>query len=130
MRITSSLKVKPIDPSLYINRFASQMEFGDQLPVASPPTAHPQAVSLTALRLTKRMQRDWIVRGRRPLGIVAASLLLAARIHGFRRSRRPRCQKIGTKKEILSVVKVSDETLRIRLAEFESTAASGCVPDG
>ena len=32
----------------------------------------------------------------------------------------------GTKKEILSVVKVSDETLRIRLAEFESTAASGC----
>lgn len=87
------MKVKPIDPSLYINRFASQMEFGDQLPVASPPTAHPQAVSLTALRLTKRMQRDWIVRGRRPLGIVAASLLLAARIHGFRRSRRPRCQE-------------------------------------
>lgn len=29
-----SLKVKPIDPSLYINRFASQMEFGDQLPVS------------------------------------------------------------------------------------------------
>ncbi|KAK8824438.1 hypothetical protein WA577_006835 [Blastocystis sp. JDR] len=104
-----NLKVKPIDPSLYINRFASQMEFGDQLP----------AVSLTALRLTKRMQRDWIVRGRRPLGIVAASLLLAARIHGFRR----------TKKEILSVVKVSDETLRIRLAEFESTAASSLTID-
>ncbi|KAK8804579.1 hypothetical protein WA588_004789 [Blastocystis sp. NMH] len=99
-----NLKVKPIDPSLYINRFASQMEFGDQLP----------AVALTALRLTKRMQRDWIVRGRRPLGIVAAALLLAARVHGFRR----------TKKDILSVVKVSDETLRIRLAEFESTAAS------
>ena len=31
---------------------------------------------------------------------------------------------IGTKKDILSIVKVSDETLRIRLAEFESTAAS------
>lgn len=31
-----SLKVKPIDPSLYINRFASQMEFGDQLSVCSP----------------------------------------------------------------------------------------------
>ncbi|KAK8808222.1 hypothetical protein WA171_001443 [Blastocystis sp. BT1] len=104
-----NLKVKPIDPSLYINRFASQMEFGDQLP----------AVSLTALRLTKRMQRDWIVRGRRPLGIVAAALLLAARVHGFRR----------TKKDILSVVKVSDETLRIRLAEFESTAASSLTLD-
>ena len=49
----------------------------------SPPSR--QAVSLTALRLTKRMQRDWIVRGRRPLGIVAAALLLAARVHGFRR---------------------------------------------
>lgn len=60
------------------------------------------------------MQRDWIVRGRRPLGIVAAALLLAARIHGFRR----------TKKDILSVIHVSDETLRARLAEFESTAAS------
>lgn len=67
--------MKPIDPSLYINRFASQMEFGDQL----------SAVCLTALRITKRMQRDWIVLGRRPLGIVAAALLLAARIHGFRR---------------------------------------------
>lgn len=32
--IIYSLKVKPIDPSLYINRFASQMEFGDQLPVS------------------------------------------------------------------------------------------------
>ena len=31
--IIISLKVKPIHPSLYINRFASQMEFGDQLPV-------------------------------------------------------------------------------------------------
>ena len=48
------------------------------------------------------------------LGIVAAALLLAARIHGFRR----------TKKDILSVIHVSDETLRARLAEFESTAAS------
>ena len=45
---------------------------------------------------------------------MAAALLLASRIHGFRR----------TKKDILSVVHVSDETLRIRLAEFESTAAS------
>ena len=33
-------------------------------------------------------------------------------------------ERVGTKKDILSVVKVSDETLRIRLAEFESTAAS------
>lgn len=112
--IIYSLKVKPIDPSLYINRFASQMEFGDQLPVFVFSHFYSQAVSLTALRITKRMQRDWIVRGRRPLGIVAAALLLAARIHGFRR----------TKKDILSVVHVSDETLRIRLAEFESTAAS------
>ena len=75
--LIDSLKMKPIDPSLYINRFASQMEFGDQL----------SAVCLTALRITKRMQRDWIVLGRRPLGIVAAALLLAARIHGFRRAR-------------------------------------------
>lgn len=36
---------------------------------------------------------------------------------------------IGTKKDVLSVVKVSDETLRIRLAEFESTAASTLTLD-
>lgn len=36
---------------------------------------------------------------------------------------------VGTKKDVLSVVKVSDETLRIRLAEFESTAASTLTLD-
>ncbi|KAK8814288.1 hypothetical protein WA158_008150 [Blastocystis sp. Blastoise] len=100
---TLGLKVKPIDPSLYLHRFAAKMDLGDQ-------TA---AVTLTALRLTKRMQRDWIVRGRRPLGIIAASLLLAARMHGFER----------TKKQILSMVKICDSTINKRLAEFSNTVA-------
>lgn len=31
------------------------------------------------------MKRDWIVAGRRPAGICAAALLIAARAHGFSR---------------------------------------------
>jgi transcription factor IIIB subunit 2 len=60
------------------------------------------------------MKRDWIQTGRRPAGICGASLFIAARLHGFRR----------TPKEIIQVVRVCDVTLRKRLYEFEETASS------
>ncbi len=47
-----SLKLPIIDPSLYIHRFASKLEFGDK--------AHE--VSMTALRLVARMKVLWVVR--------------------------------------------------------------------
>lgn len=67
----SGLKV--IDPSLYIHRFAEKLDFGDK----------KHLVAMTALRLVSRMKRDWITRGRRPTGICAAALLIAAKMHGF-----------------------------------------------
>ncbi|CAL8283414.1 unnamed protein product [Lota lota] len=93
-----------IDPCLYIPRFAQLLEFGDKT----------RDVSMTALRLLQRMKRDWMHTGRRPSGLCGAALLVAARMHDFRR----------TIKEIISVVKVCESTLRKRLTEFEDTPTS------
>jgi len=96
-----SLTLPIIDPSLYIHRFASRLEFGDKT----------HLVSMSALRLVQRMKRDWIQTGRRPSGICGAALLIAARVHGFRRTQR----------EVVRVVRICDVTLRKRLTEFAET---------
>jgi transcription initiation factor TFIIIB Brf1 subunit/transcription initiation factor TFIIB len=90
-----------IDPSFYIHRFASRLDLGEK----------QNAVAQTALRLISRMKRDWIHTGRRPAGLCGAALLIAARMHGFRRSQR----------EIGAVVRVGDMTIRQRLCEIEET---------
>jgi transcription factor IIIB subunit 2 len=89
-----NIQLPLIDPSLYLSRFAAQLEFGDKT----------QAVTHDALRLVQRMKRDWIHYGRRPSGICGACLLIAARMHGFQR----------TQNEIVRVVKICDMTLRKR----------------
>ncbi|OMJ26344.1 Transcription factor IIIB 60 kDa subunit [Smittium culicis] len=99
-----NLIIPLIDPSLYIYRFASMLDLGDKT----------QAVALDALRLVQRMDRDWIQTGRRPAGICGACLLIASRMHNFRR----------TEQDIIPVVKVSVITLKKRLDEFKKTPAS------
>ncbi|XP_069494303.1 transcription factor IIIB 90 kDa subunit isoform X2 [Ambystoma mexicanum] len=98
-----------IDPCLYIPRFAHMLEFGDK----------NHEVSMTALRLLQRMKRDWMHTGRRPSGLCGAALLVASRMHDFRR----------TIKEIIRVVKVCESTLRKRLTEFEDTPTSQLTID-
>ncbi|KAK0130756.1 Transcription factor IIIB subunit [Merluccius polli] len=105
-----------IDPCLYIPRFAHMLEFGDKT----------HQVSMTALRLLQRMKRDWMHTGRRPSGLCGAALLVAARMHDFRR----------TVKEVIGVVKVCQATLRkrrcdsiLRLTEFEDTPTSHLTID-
>ncbi|XP_056283670.1 BRF1 RNA polymerase III transcription initiation factor subunit b [Pseudoliparis swirei] len=98
-----------IDPCLYIPRFAHRLEFGLQT----------HEVSMTALRLVQRMKRDWMHTGRRPSGLCGAALLVAARMHKFRR----------TVKDVISVVKVCQTTLRKRLTEFEDTPTSQLTID-
>ncbi|OZJ03788.1 hypothetical protein BZG36_03008 [Bifiguratus adelaidae] len=90
-----------VDPSLYISRFASMLDFGPYM----------QAVAQDAVRLVQRMNRDWIQIGRRPAGICGACLYIAAQMNGFTRSRR----------EILQVVKIGESTLVKRLNEFSQT---------
>ena len=90
-----------IDPSIYMHRFSHRLEFGDKT----------HLVTKTALKLVQRMKRDWIQDGRRPSGICGAALLIAARVHGFRRTQR----------EVVRVVRICDVTLRKRLTEFADT---------
>ncbi|KAJ6602548.1 BRF1-domain-containing protein [Mycena vulgaris] len=98
---TLNLKLPLVDPSHFISRFAALLEFGDETP----------KVSMDAVRLVQRFDRDWMTRGRRPSGICGAALLLAARMNNFRRSVE----------EIVQVVKIADTTLKKRLDEFKNT---------
>jgi transcription factor IIIB subunit 2 len=98
-----------IDPSLYIHRFAGRLDL-------STKTA---TVAQAALRIVARMKRDWIITGRRPAGICAAALLIAARTHGFPR----------TQAEIVKVLRVCGMTVRTRLEEFEATPAAQLTMD-
>ncbi|KAH7310557.1 Brf1-like TBP-binding domain-containing protein [Stachybotrys elegans] len=94
----------PVYPEDLIWRFATKMEFHQD-------TAR---VAEDAVRLVKRMSRDWMVMGRRPSGICGACLLMAARMHNFRRTVR----------EVVYIVKVTNHTIQNRLQEFKHTESS------
>ena len=95
------LKLEIIDPALYVYRFAAHLDLDDRA----------NAVSLTSLRLVARMKRDWIVAGRRPAGICAAALLIAARAHGFDKH----CA------DVTRILRVCGMTVTNRIREFERT---------
>ena len=95
---------RPVDPSLFIHRFADKLDLGRK----------SNAVATTALRLVASMKRDWMQTGRRPSGICGAALFIAAHIHGLSRG----------KKEVVQVVHVCEATLQKRLTEFQLTGSS------
>jgi transcription initiation factor TFIIIB Brf1 subunit/transcription initiation factor TFIIB len=103
------LKLEILDPALYVYRFAAHLELEDKA----------NAVALTALRLVGRMKRDWIVAGRRPAGICAAALLIAARAHGF--SRQPQ--------DVTRILRVCGMTVTTRVKEFELTPSASLTLD-
>lgn len=94
----------PVYPEDLIYRFASRLEFMDKT----------NKVAEDAVRLVRRMSRDWMVMGRRPSGICGACLLMAARLNNFRRTVR----------EVVYIVKVTNHTIQSRLEEFKCTESS------
>ncbi|EAR85509.1 transcription factor TFIIB repeat protein (macronuclear) [Tetrahymena thermophila SB210] len=94
-------RLPSIDPSIYIPRFCKMLEFNDKV----------DQVKETAIKLLKRMKLDWMSHGRRPSSLCGAAILIAARMHGFKR----------TTSEVCKVVYVCEETLRKRLEEFKET---------
>lgn len=98
------LKLEIIDPALYVYRFATHLDLDEKA----------NAVALTALRLAARMKRDWITAGRRPAGICAACLLIAARAHGFSRHQT----------DVTKILRVCGFTVQNRVKEFESTPSA------
>ncbi|KAJ5541258.1 hypothetical protein N7494_006334 [Penicillium frequentans] len=93
--------VNAIDPESLIYRFAKQMDFGPA----------NMRVAGEACRIVQRMSRDWLATGRRPAGVCAAALILAARMNNFRRTTR----------ELVYTVKVTEITINQRLNEFSQT---------
>lgn len=93
-----------VDPTVYIQRFAAKLRFGNEM---------GRRVVNDARLLVQRMSKDWLQQGRRPAGVAAACILLAARMNNFRRS----------KAEVVQVAKIAEETLQRRLDEFGRTAA-------
>jgi len=99
-----NLSLPVVDPSLYIHRYASKLEFGDKM----------NAVILSALRIISRLKKDWIVIGRRPDGVCAAALLISSRAHGFN----------VTQENTANLFKIAQDTLRRRLVEFKNTPSA------
>ncbi|XP_068634840.1 transcription factor IIIB 60 kDa subunit isoform X2 [Aristolochia californica] len=91
---------KPIDPSLFIDRFTERLLGKKNF-----------AVSRTALCIVASMKRDWMQTGRKPSGLCGAALYISALSHGLQYS----------KSDVVSVVHVCEATLTKRLIEFENT---------
>ncbi|XP_035547132.1 transcription factor IIIB 60 kDa subunit-like isoform X3 [Juglans regia] len=68
--------VKPVDPSLYIPRFAEKLLKERNMKVCG-----------TALHIIASMKRDWIQTGRKPSGLCGAALYISALSHGYRFSK-------------------------------------------
>lgn len=96
--------IQPVLPEDLIYRFAAKLEFGNKT----------TEVAESAVRLVKRMAKDWMVMGRRPSGVCGACLIVAARMHNFRRLIN----------EVVYIVKVTSQTIQKRLDEFKFTASS------
>ena len=93
-----------MNPEGLIYRFAEELEFGsDKTKVAEE-----------AVRILKRMERDWMTPGRRPAGVCGAAIILAARMNNYRRTVR----------ELVYIAKVTDITISKRLDEFKYTDSS------
>lgn len=96
---------KPVDPSLFIHRFA------DRLVGRATTRKQFHSIANTALRILASMKRDWMQTGRKPSGVCGAALYISALSHGFG------C----TKADVVSIVHICEGTLTKRLIEFENT---------
>jgi transcription factor IIIB subunit 2 len=92
------IEIEPV-----IMKFAQRLEFGEAT----------RQVAADAASILARMDRDWMVTGRQPMGLVGACLLLAARMNNFRRTLR----------EVVFVVRAGEVTILKRLEEFRATDA-------
>ncbi|KAK0337059.1 transcription factor TFIIIB subunit brf1 [Friedmanniomyces endolithicus] len=98
-----------VDIEPLIQRYCRKLEFG-------PKT---RDVATDAVRILKRMKRDWIVTGRHPAGLCGACIILAARMNNFRRTVR----------EVVYVAKIADQTIALRVEEFRRTRAADLSVD-
>lgn len=101
----ASADYQGMDPAVLVPNFVKQLDFDKQ---------HEPKIRYDAIQILKRMKRDWIHHGRRPSGVCAAAILLAARMNNYRRTTR----------EIVLIAKVTEITINKRLEEFHDTQGS------
>jgi len=97
-------EIPSVDPSLFIGKYCSNLDFEEKT----------NEVTKTATKLLQRMNIDWICYGRRPSSLCGAAIFIAARFHGFKRTRT----------QIVQTVHCCDETIRKRLEEFKETSVA------
>ncbi|KAI5360768.1 Putative transcription factor TFIIB, brf1, TBP-binding domain, cyclin, Cyclin-like superfamily [Septoria linicola] len=96
-----------LEPLIY--KYCDKLQFAEKT----------KDVAADALKIIRRMNRDWIVSGRHPAGLCGACIILAARMNNFQRTVR----------EVVFVSKVADVTIAKRVEEFRRTKASGLTVD-
>lgn len=96
-----------LEPLIY--KYCDKLQFAEKT----------KDVAADALKIIRRMNRDWIVSGRHPAGLCGACIILAARMNNFQRTVR----------EVVFVSKVADVTIAKRVEEFRRTKASGLSVD-
>lgn len=87
-----------------ILKYCRRLEFG-------PAT---NQVAEDAIKIVRRMKRDWIATGRHPSGLCGACIILAARMNNFKRTVR----------EVVYVSKIADITIAKRIDEFRRTKSA------
>ena len=92
-----------------ILKYCRKLEFGEAT----------KQVAEDAIKIVRRMKRDWMVTGRHPAGLCGACIILAARMNNFRRTVR----------EIVYVSKVADVTVAKRVEEFRRTKSAALTVD-
>lgn len=92
-----------VDPSIYIQKFINRLNLTSD---------EGKKVYGDSHRIVRRMEKDWIIFGRRPAGVAAASVLIACRMNNIKRS----------KAKIMQIAMVAESTIDKRLKEFSSTA--------
>ena len=92
-------------PEVLIPRFVDSLDF---------PPGSSSKIRDDAIKIVRRMNRDWMADGRRPAGVCGAAVILAARMNNHRRSTR----------EVMLTAKVTEITLNKRLEEFSDLPSS------
>jgi len=87
--------VPPPGPTVYISRFASDLEFSGE-------------IQTKAIEILKTAMDKGLTSGRGPMGIAAAALYIASALHGERRTQR----------DIAEVARVTEVTVRNRYKEL------------
>lgn len=103
-KVIRNCPFEPLYPEDIIKNFAARLRFD----------LKTEQVQMDAVRILQRMDRDWIVSGRKPAGICGAAIVMASRMNNFRRSAV----------EVSYLAKVGKSTVDLRLDEFTRVSSA------